>query len=338
MKGTLENPFDDIIELIEVHEKRKPVFNQPTIEALFAPLFYHDDKFQPIVGTDGLVRLFPNRQLMELYRGQVSSYPSCFPSLYRQEQGSVQQLIDMIKTVEFELVLKEHPIIQELEQERLFIDYIGLAQHYGFKTNVLDLTSDVQVAAFFACCPYNSMSNSHNVDIKEGAIGVIYQTLQIAFFNHDDPSKFEVVGLQPFHRPAQQKGYSYRLDIGEDFLTNCASIYFKHSQKASDEIYMRFNGGDALYPYDPIVEIAQRVYGGNLILKTALHISIENGSNYFKEAPSVYEEKLKQLGYQITEESAYRFTDKEKLKIKWEWENGGRENFYSQIQPPRLMF
>lgn len=105
--------------------------------------------------------------MMHLYRGPATSYPNCFPSLYRQEQGSIHQLMDMIKTIEFELVLKEHPVVKELEQHNRFIDYIGLAQHYGFKTNVLDLTSDLEVATFFACCPYNPITNSHHLDILE---------------------------------------------------------------------------------------------------------------------------------------------------------------------------
>lgn len=338
MKGSLEKPFDDIFELIEVHKQTPPVFNQPTMEALFAPLFYHDDKFQPIMGTDKKIRLFPNRQMMHLYRGQVKSYPSCFPSLYRQEQGSIHQLIDMIKTIEFELVLKEHPVVKELEQDNLFIDYVGLAQHYGFKTNVLDLTSDLEVAAFFACCPYNPITNSHNLDILEGSIGVIHQALQIALFDHNNPSKFEVIGLQPFHRPAQQKGYSYQLGSGEDFLTNCASIYFKHSRKASEEIYIQFNGGEALYPYDPIVEIARKVNEGKSFSKLAIQTAVDNGIDFFKENPSVYENKLKQLGFRITDEPVDQFTEEDRLEIKREWENGGRENFHSQIQAPRLMY
>jgi hypothetical protein len=338
LKGTLERPFNDIFELIEVYQQTQPIFNQPTIEALFAPLFYHDDKFQPIMGTDKKVRLFPNRQMMNLYRGQVKAYPKCFPSLYRQEQGTIQQLIDMIKTVEFELALKQHPVVKELEQDDLFIDYVGLAQHYGLKTNVLDLTSDLEVAAFFACCPYDPLSNSHNFDIEEDSIGVIYQTLQIALFDHNNPSKFEVIGLQPFHRPAQQKGYSYQLDLGEDFLTNCTPIYFKHSRKASEEIFMQFNGGEALYPYDPIVEIARKVNEGNTLSKIALHTAVNNGSNFFKKDPSVYEQKLKELGFRIIDEPVYQFTEEDNLEIKEEWESGGRQHFYSQIQAPRLMY
>lgn len=114
MKGTLERPFNDIFELIGVHQQRQPIFNQPTIKALFAPLFYHDDKFQAIMGTDKKMRLFPNRQMMNLYRGQVKAYPKCFPSLYRQEQGTIQQLIDMAKTEDFKLVLKQHPVVKNL--------------------------------------------------------------------------------------------------------------------------------------------------------------------------------------------------------------------------------
>lgn len=34
--------------------------------------------------------------------------------------------------------------------------YDAIAQHYGFNTNLLNITSDLNVALFFACCRYEN--------------------------------------------------------------------------------------------------------------------------------------------------------------------------------------
>lgn len=34
------------------------------------------------------------------------------------------------------------------------VNYLALAQHYGIKTPLLDLTSNFKTALFFACCKY----------------------------------------------------------------------------------------------------------------------------------------------------------------------------------------
>lgn len=36
------------------------------------------------------------------------------------------------------------------------INYVALAQHYGIKTPMLDITSDLKTALFFACCKYEN--------------------------------------------------------------------------------------------------------------------------------------------------------------------------------------
>ena len=60
-----------------------------------------------------------------------------------------------MRVVEFELMLKQYPAVRFFEQEKLAVDYVGLAQHYGLLTDVLDLTSDVRTALFFAMCDYD---------------------------------------------------------------------------------------------------------------------------------------------------------------------------------------
>lgn len=96
-----------------------------------------------------------------LFRGQSGFYDPSTPSLLRKKKGRF--VVENIFYEEFVLALKDHPLIRlfwdgiELCGHRYFFEvtYYGLAQHYGFKTRVMDLTSDLDVAKFFAVTDYN---------------------------------------------------------------------------------------------------------------------------------------------------------------------------------------
>jgi len=154
----------------------------------------------------------------------------------------------------------------------------------------------------------------------------------------EEESKFKVVGLQPFHRPAQQKGYAYQLDIEEDFATRGASIYFRHSKVASQQIFEEFKQGEALYPYDPILEKAEQHKQLNMFSKQALKILLEKESSLFSNPFSYYEELLKKHGITFKEKAPLQFTEEEKIKIRQNWHSNERELFYSQIDLLRLTY
>lgn len=80
-----------------------------------------------------------------------------------------------MRIVEFELMLKQYPSVQFFEQERFEVDYVGLAQHYGLNTSVLDLTSDINTALFFAMCDYNRVEDCYHPKHEDKAyIGYVY--------------------------------------------------------------------------------------------------------------------------------------------------------------------
>lgn len=86
---------------------------------------------------------FPNF----VYRGQVQDYGECVPSLAR-EKSIDRRFLECCRNVAFQDVLEEHPHIRFASQSRLFVDAYGLAQHYGFATEMLDLTLSFDVASF----------------------------------------------------------------------------------------------------------------------------------------------------------------------------------------------
>ena len=83
-----------------------------------------------------------------LYRGQSSYYERCLPSLYRRKWSDLQKLERLVQIEDFKTILNDNPEIKDEIEGGLAVNYIGLAQHYGIETNVIDLTNSFGVAAF----------------------------------------------------------------------------------------------------------------------------------------------------------------------------------------------
>ena len=107
-----------------------------------------------------------------LYRGQDKEYDSvkCLPTLYRGNPTDEEIFLERMRFIEFKKLLNSHPIVSGFYMRHGFnIDYEGLAQHYGLKTEVLDFTDDLDTALFFAMCPYDASSDTYRF-YNDGAI------------------------------------------------------------------------------------------------------------------------------------------------------------------------
>ena len=131
--------------------------------------FSGDERFTASEGTfellsdeeDGYVLMPTTCDYAFLFRGQGLFFQQCLPTLLRQKRDADHLFLERMRVVEFELMLKQYPAVRFFEQEKLAVDYVGLAQHYGLLTDVLDLTSDVRTALFFAMCDYDSENDCY---------------------------------------------------------------------------------------------------------------------------------------------------------------------------------
>jgi hypothetical protein len=105
-----------------------------------------------------------------LFRGQTEEYtikgtdiPTCVPNAYRPD-AQKDNLPFRIESYEIISLITRHPLVQLLgikgieifnEPFRFQLNLWGLAQHYYNRTTLLDLTSDIDVAKFFATCTYS---------------------------------------------------------------------------------------------------------------------------------------------------------------------------------------
>ena len=130
-----------------------------------------------------------------------------------------------------------------------------MAQHYGIKTEFLDLTLDPWIAAFFAATKYNDSTDSYSVieDTDNSQYGVFYLRNEIPFAN-PRLSRIDVVGMQPLSRPGRQSAYVFRMNQGEDFNTMAQKNFFRHDANVNRTIFEHANSGVKLFPKELIGE------------------------------------------------------------------------------------
>ena len=193
-----------------------------------------------------------------LYRGQSEYHNPCLPTLYRKQRTELEMFVEQIRIMEFKLLLDSYPLTKYFYNKKYNVDYIGLAQHYGLNTDVLDLTSDVMIALFFAMCDYDSDYDKYKPKLEDKEyIGYLYAVLtpSLAYGEQERPFNFskyiKPIGLQPFKRPGLQKGFS--LHVQKDNPTMRGYLYsFTYRKEDSEYIYNKYNEGSLLWYKDEI--------------------------------------------------------------------------------------
>ena len=224
------------------------------------------------------VAIVPENPPRVLFRGQVKRYEPCFPSASRVVDGKATRLnelndrdqarliANLVKTQWFVNALRETAAVRWMNQQRLHIDEVAVAQHYGLPTGYIDLTQSLEVAAFFACCRYNSQARRWE-PATEGK-GVIY-----AVDWHSSPFRGPVrpINLQVFPRPSEQWGWSHEMRLGEDFdkLPYVTKLIFKHDERISARILNHFLQGKSLFPPDPLSTLADRIVDSKTVPEVA---------------------------------------------------------------------
>ena len=181
----------DILETISYDEEKQALFAEGTnfykIDSR-CRIGYHDDslKFRGVTGHDGKQHLCPFRTVYSFfYRGQNTYYENCLASIDRNLKTE-DLFAERVKATALERLFGSNPAVfpyikgqscplPDGKEVKLsyHIDYPALAQHYCVKTNLLDLTTDKMIAAFFACSGYNWMEDEYHAFNKDGH-GVFY--------------------------------------------------------------------------------------------------------------------------------------------------------------------
>ncbi len=106
-----------------------------------------------------------------------------------------------------------------------------MAQHYGLHTDYLDITTNFDVACFFATCKYeNGQYYPLGNILKPGVIYKIYEMIMPPFVENESNKDMllEYLGWQPLSRPEQQRASVLKVakDTNLDTISGVQKVLF----------------------------------------------------------------------------------------------------------------
>lgn len=333
--------IDEVLADLERHKAEHDMFQEytPANRKLEEP---HIGEFEVVISeNDGRKFLVPEygMHLHFLYRGQNAEFVPCVPSLYRGNASAAEVFWQRMRLVVFERMLQSHPVVKGFfERHGFMIDVEGLAQHYGIRTSILDLTSSVDVAMFFATCRYDAVRDVYDFyDDDEVHEGILYvfdplrDNEPMPPFSMQNYMRGNItpIGLQAFPRPGLQEGYA--LHIPEGGSVKCWMYRFTFSSADSKFYYDKFNAGNGLWVKDRLVAITKRIAMQRVF-------SFEVFNETFKRfRPKGYsrnrmKQELMLLGVCLMPKvEDVVFSDTERMEIIREWNDGLGERVCSKI-------
>jgi hypothetical protein len=196
-----------------------------------------------------------------LFRGQSKYYSPCKPNIFREDKNNY--LPDLIWGNEMTALVHSHPLVKLFERGiellhdtyRFSVSYWGLQQHYYNRTSLLDLSSDINAAKFFAITDYDSSTDKYTVHQDDGKPGVLYYydiQMPLAFQPHPDGTHLSTIGKQVFMRSGQQHGFLLEVGKEIDFniLPQVHKVFFRHDNELNKKIFYESNDGRLYFPED----------------------------------------------------------------------------------------
>ena len=256
-------------------QRQKPLevcdgaFNPIAKDSLDYPFsaFFNDAPSDAFIMTrlgSGRYSLKPNlRDNYYLYRGESGFHNPCKPNLFRNKHQK-RFVAESVKFQELMFLMLSHPLVQLLDLGveingkvyRFEMNLYGLCQHYYNKTALLDLTSSIDVATFFATTKYDEESDTYSPILDQAhSEGVLY------YYTLDITKDFKIIplstiGLQVFPRSEAQRGFLLAFTKEENFNDNARlnAFRFKHAPIVAQRIFDKYKGGELLFPKDILTE------------------------------------------------------------------------------------
>lgn len=307
--------LDELLDKLQSVLIGLPIRHRSPIE----PIVRDKNAFIVTRQMSGRYSLKPNISTQAaLFRGEPSfsnTNYTCRPRLFRKEP---RYLVQNIKYEEFQVALESHPLFILLRNGiqlsdsyvlRLYNPY-GIAMCYGFDTSLLSLTSDLNIAAFYACCEQNVNGDWHPVDNSDGEKkGILY------VFNMTAPFAMtpglSSVGKQVFVRCGLQKSFAIDIPRGQDFRNHkfVAGFVFRHDNDVSKRIFDKFNQGRNLAPTtDMLANKANEILSSKILSCIAFNRNLGANPNDDK---NLNIKEINNNGYSINSERTTSFTDDE---------------------------
>lgn len=281
---------------------------------------------------DGQTILYPCAIAFNVfYRGQSEYYEMAQPSLYRKDMSEAKRFVERIRYEELKRCIESSPLTNifqngvfltypdgRQEKLELSVDALALAQHYGIKTELIDLTTDKFVAAFFATTDYKNGIYAPIVDNREKP-GVFYRFSDTPGFGMYYSPKLRAVGLQPFSRPGEQKGLVYEMKPDGNF--NNAVIgkdFFMHDSQIASFIFNYMNRSQKLFPKSPLEDHVDAILKSTELSRGAFDAA--KREFYPDTSEDVLISYLKEMEITVVAGKDFSFSDAEKQQCIASWE------------------
>lgn len=253
--------------------------------AFFKEVLYRDMK------TAGYMMQYPHGVVIgqgrtnSFYRGENQIFAKSQSTLYRSlekfntdEEKKLYRFVFKMRIAEFGIFLCRLGIVQFWLRNYGDVLFEPLAQHYGLETEWLDITSDFNVALFFATCGWDAIRKrwypltKKQTEIKpETQYGVIFHipewqassTSMTMGLEWEGKAEFLrnvilPIGYQPFMRCHSQHAYGIHMEtpypLQDDFTFE--KLHFRHSERLSREVFELMDGGKKIYPQEGLNDFA----------------------------------------------------------------------------------
>ncbi len=267
------------------------------------------------------------------YRGENAYYRCSRPSIYRgiknEERESFEKLFirQLIKNECMHLLEQFDAVFRWGKGDA---NFEALGQHYGVPTEMIDFTTDLNTALFFACCKwednkwlpltkkdFEKKSSRKDIYARGGdsRYGVIYicpcEIQDIEYRLHHNmqysDTLFMPIGYQPFMRCHSQYGYmlitkNVDFDLYQNQLFN--KFKFKLDEDICNFIYEKMDKGGKIYPNDDVPELVgliDRIKNSKFFSRKAFD-SLCEGFKYSEETKNIAQKRLNELGITISDD------------------------------------
>lgn len=261
-----------------------------------------------------------------LYRGQSQFFDVCVPSLFRNKDNMAERqfVSDIIQMDELEVLLRQHPLVRLFEEGiyllndffRFRVDYEGLSQHYYNNTPKLDLTSDMDVAKFFAVTWFNMDADRYE-EYSGTELGVLYyyDLAPDAFTVRTGRSYIvETIGKQPFMRSGNQSGFLTQLALDENFndRPEVRYVFFRHNPNITNRIFAESENGDKYMPQEMLrTHWYSRMHDENAKKEVSLEALQLNYSRNRSISHNSIHKALQKKGFHISSKNKQYFSKEE---------------------------
>lgn len=287
--------------------------------AFFKEMLYRDAL------TNGFTMTWPHGTVIMqglnggFFRGENQLYSESVASIYRDlydragedpknsNEIKAYKFVRKMRIAEFELFLRNLYPTKLWEDNEYTVLYEALAQHYGLKTEWLDITSDFKVALFFATCTWDDENKKWRPLTKEDTeqkpekqYGIIFNMPKVrtqfnsAMLYSAGDFKGNVVlpiGYQPFMRCHMQHAYGIHmkneppLSLQQDTQFN--KLIFRHDEKLSKAVFKEMDGGRKIYPNEWLPafdDIFRQIRKTNTFSENAFQMVLDQDEIYHSEA------------------------------------------------------